>query len=259
MVEIARAFTVTDEPLASSSSTSRPPRSTPTPPANCSPSCAARSPAGQLRPHLAPPRRGAARPATASSSCATARSSPPTASRNLSRAKLVAAMGGVESEARRPRSGAGARRAADPRARPPRAAARTGANSSPTKARSSASPASPATARPSCCSPPSTPPRARGRARRVDRAGRARRRRPQSDGIFPLWSIAENIGVRSLKRLRAGLLISRRPRAELAECLARADRHPHARRRQQHPVAVGRQPAEGAVRPRARLRRARSC
>ncbi|BAM91608.1 putative ribose transport ATP-binding protein RbsA [Bradyrhizobium oligotrophicum S58] len=30
----------------------------------------------------------------------------------------------------------------------------------------------------------------------------------QSDGVFPLWSIAENIGVRSLSRLRRGLLIS---------------------------------------------------
>ena len=30
----------------------------------------------------------------------------------------------------------------------------------------------------------------------------------QSDGVFPLWSIAENIGVRSLSRLRHGLLIS---------------------------------------------------
>jgi ribose transport system ATP-binding protein len=39
----------------------------------------------------------------------------------------------------------------------------------------------------------------------------------QSDGIFPLWSIAENIGVRSLARLRSGLLISPRREAELAE------------------------------------------
>ena len=30
----------------------------------------------------------------------------------------------------------------------------------------------------------------------------------QNDGIFPLWSIAENIGVRSLAALRSGLLIS---------------------------------------------------
>jgi ribose transport system ATP-binding protein len=38
----------------------------------------------------------------------------------------------------------------------------------------------------------------------------------QSDGIFPQWSIAQNIGVRSLARLRKGLFISRRREAELA-------------------------------------------
>ncbi|ESY54521.1 MULTISPECIES: sugar ABC transporter ATP-binding protein [unclassified Mesorhizobium] len=39
----------------------------------------------------------------------------------------------------------------------------------------------------------------------------------QSDGIFPQWSIAENIGIRSLARLREGLLISPQREAELAE------------------------------------------
>jgi ribose transport system ATP-binding protein len=39
----------------------------------------------------------------------------------------------------------------------------------------------------------------------------------QSDGIFPLWSIARNIGIRSLARLRRGLLISPELEAELAE------------------------------------------
>ncbi|BAV48732.1 ABC transporter ATP-binding protein [Mesorhizobium sp. 113-1-2] len=39
----------------------------------------------------------------------------------------------------------------------------------------------------------------------------------QSDGIFPQWSIAQNIGIRSLARLRNGLLISPRREAELAE------------------------------------------
>ena len=38
----------------------------------------------------------------------------------------------------------------------------------------------------------------------------------QSDGVFPLWSIAENIGVRSLKSLRRGLLISEAAEDELA-------------------------------------------
>jgi ribose transport system ATP-binding protein len=39
----------------------------------------------------------------------------------------------------------------------------------------------------------------------------------QSDGIFPQWSIAANIGVRSLSRLRSGLLISPGREAELAQ------------------------------------------
>jgi ribose transport system ATP-binding protein len=38
----------------------------------------------------------------------------------------------------------------------------------------------------------------------------------QSDGIFPLWSIAENIGIRSINALRRGLLIS----SELEDRLA---------------------------------------
>jgi ribose transport system ATP-binding protein len=38
----------------------------------------------------------------------------------------------------------------------------------------------------------------------------------QSDGIFPQWSISQNIGVRSLARLRVGPLISPRLEAELA-------------------------------------------
>ncbi|BCM22367.1 sugar ABC transporter ATP-binding protein [Mesorhizobium sp. J8] len=39
----------------------------------------------------------------------------------------------------------------------------------------------------------------------------------QSDGIFSQWSIAQNIGIRSLARLRNGLLISPQREAELAE------------------------------------------
>jgi ribose transport system ATP-binding protein len=38
----------------------------------------------------------------------------------------------------------------------------------------------------------------------------------QSDGIFPLWSISQNIGIRSLAGLRNGLFISPRREAELA-------------------------------------------
>jgi len=39
----------------------------------------------------------------------------------------------------------------------------------------------------------------------------------QSDGVFPGWSIAHNIGVRSLKKLRAGPLLSPRLEKELAD------------------------------------------
>jgi ribose transport system ATP-binding protein len=39
----------------------------------------------------------------------------------------------------------------------------------------------------------------------------------QTDGIFAQWSIARNIGIRSLARLRNGLLISSRKEEELAE------------------------------------------
>jgi ribose transport system ATP-binding protein len=39
----------------------------------------------------------------------------------------------------------------------------------------------------------------------------------QTDGIFAQWSISENISIRSLARLRNGLLISTRREAELAE------------------------------------------
>jgi ribose transport system ATP-binding protein len=38
----------------------------------------------------------------------------------------------------------------------------------------------------------------------------------QADGIFPLWSIAENIGIRSIARLRDGILISRAREDQLA-------------------------------------------
>jgi ribose transport system ATP-binding protein len=39
----------------------------------------------------------------------------------------------------------------------------------------------------------------------------------QADGIFPQWSIAENIGIRSISRLRRGLLISSTREEELAK------------------------------------------
>lgn len=43
----------------------------------------------------------------------------------------------------------------------------------------------------------------------------------QTDGIFPQWSIARNIGIRSLARLRRGLLISSQQEAELSEAWRR--------------------------------------
>jgi ribose transport system ATP-binding protein len=39
----------------------------------------------------------------------------------------------------------------------------------------------------------------------------------QSDGIFSLWSIAENIGIRSIAALRRGILISSEMESEFAE------------------------------------------
>jgi ribose transport system ATP-binding protein len=39
----------------------------------------------------------------------------------------------------------------------------------------------------------------------------------QSDGVFPLWSIAENIAVRSLRRLKSGPLLSSKRQRALAE------------------------------------------
>jgi ribose transport system ATP-binding protein len=68
------------------------------------------------------------------------------------------------------------------------------------------------------------------------------------DGIFPLWSIAENITVGSLTRLARAAMVSP------ARCEALAHRHPHAGHAQQHPLTLRRQPAEGAVRARTWLR-----
>jgi ribose transport system ATP-binding protein len=53
----------------------------------------------------------------------------------------------------------------------------------------------------------------------------------QSDGIFPLWSIAQNIGIRSLAALRRGAHLLR-ARNRTGRTLARAGEDPHTRRRQ---------------------------
>ena len=76
----------------------------------------------------------------------------------------------------------------------------------------------------------------------------------QSDGVFNLWSIGQNITVRSLKALRKAGLIDLAAEAKLAEEWKAKHGDPHAGRRQQHPHAVRRQPAEGAVRARPCLR-----
>ena len=75
------------------------------------------------------------------------------------------------------------------------------------------------------------------------------------DGIFPLWSIADNTTIASLPRMTRRLLIDPAAEARHGRGLAPAHRHPHGRRRQPDPVAVRRQPAEGAVCARAGLGR----
>ena len=75
----------------------------------------------------------------------------------------------------------------------------------------------------------------------------------QSDGMFNLWSIGQNITVRSLKALRKAGLIDLARGGEAGRGVEGEDGDPHAGRGQQHPDAVRRQPAEGAVRAGARL------
>ena len=134
-------------------------------------------------------------------------------SRNLSRSKLVAAMGGVESEARfRPlqRVGHGAR-PIRVRIRPERQAdgrelvAREGeivglaglAGHGQTELLLAAFDAA----------------SRRAAGETVDGPVALVAGDRVSDGVFPQWSIAQNIGVRSLKRLRAGLAhLATRPR-----------------------------------------------
>ena len=84
------------------------------------------------------------------------------------------------------------------------------------RARSSALRVSLATARPIFCWRLSPPPRPRVRARRSTRPVALVAGDRQSDGVFPGWSIAHNIGVRSLKKFRSGPLLSPRLEDELA-------------------------------------------
>ncbi len=77
----------------------------------------------------------------------------------------------------------------------------------------------------------------------------------QTEGVFPLWSVGENITIGLLSQLsRLGLLSGRRQR-EVAEPVAPADQYPHAHHRQPDSQSERRQPAESAGCPRLRHRR----
>ena len=73
----------------------------------------------------------------------------------------------------------------------------------------------------------------------------------QLDGVFPLWSIRRNLTLSALRALTRGGLVDREAEARGGRGLEEAHRHPVARSGTWHPVAFGRQPAEGALRPRA--------
>ena len=149
-------------------------------------------------------------------------------------------------EARR-RSAAGAR--ARLRHRP------TDASSPPIEARWSGSPGSPARARPRCSASSSMPRERKSRDATVEEPVALVAGDRQTDGIFPLWSIAKNITVGSMKRMLRGVLIDPSRETEMAETWRERINIRTPDHRQQHPLAFRRQPAEGALRPRARLGR----
>ena len=134
------------------------------------------------------------------------------ASRNFNRAKLVAAMGGVESEPAPRCRGGGAAAKRDPGSRPPGARRRRQLVAHEGEIVGLAGLAGHGQS--DFCSRLSTPRRVRGPAC-GRRSGRVRRGRPPADGVFPQWSIAHNIGVRSLRTCRWDRLFPR-PEKELA-------------------------------------------
>ena len=74
----------------------------------------------------------------------------------------------------------------------------------------------------------------------------------QRDGVFPRASISANMVVSSLAGAAAGAVRLRGARGRAGHDLAAAHRHPHAGPRAQHPDPLGRQSAKGAVRSRTR-------
>ena len=135
------------------------------------------------------------------------------------RDKLVADDGQPSAANARGRRRASAARGSTrgPRPRPARAPDATAPSSSPMRARSSALPASPGHGQTQLLlrifeARPGALPGIEVAAPVALVAGDR-----QSDGIFPLWSIAENIGIRSIAALRKGLLISGERETELAE------------------------------------------
>ena len=167
---------------------------------------------------------------------------------------LVAAMGSVARGAEPAAARSRAARLPSRRSRSALAGRPTGRSSSPIAARSSASPGSPARARPRCCSGSSRAAR-RGTASEVaarspwsPATGRptASSRSGRSPATSPIGSL------RALDPARPDR--SRRRGAAWRETGASASASAPPTW-QQHPVAFGRQPAEGAVRPRARLER----
>ncbi len=79
----------------------------------------------------------------------------------------------------------------------------------------------------------------------------------RENGIFDLWSILRNMTIAALADLSRAACCGMRPKPRGRRLAEDPHRHPHARHGQPHPVAVRRQPAEGAVRPRAGHPRAR--
>ena len=249
MVEVARAFTVTDNPLRS-----RHPRRADLvarrahgrPVAGLRPPlrrrrqelhpdlASARRGARQCRPHRRHARRqgrGAGmrrRPSTATGW------SRPWAAPTRTRKPLAA------------EAAAQARRSGRCGSAPARRGRATATSCRRMKARSSALPGLPDMARPTCCWRSSTPRAARKPGIEVTAPVALVAGDRQADGIFPQWSIAKNIGIRSLARPAQRPADLAAPRSRARRTLAEENRHPHARRRTttscRCPAATSRRP-----------------